>query len=131
MNIWIAGARPRTLPAAIAPVLVATALAGSNSQVIPALLALTVSLALQIGVNYANDYSDGIRGTDNDRVGPLRITASGLAAPRSVRNAAVISFGVAAIALHETTKKGKEGKPEEEQMNLQPPLLVSAHSQYW
>ena len=98
MNIWIAGARPRTLPAAIAPVLVATALAGSNSQVIPALLALTVSLSLQIGVNYANDYSDGIRGTDDDRVGPLRITASGLAAPRSVRKAAFISFGVAAIA---------------------------------
>jgi 1,4-dihydroxy-2-naphthoate octaprenyltransferase len=98
MNIWIVGARPRTLPAAIAPVLVATALAGSNSQVVPALLALTVSLSLQIGVNYANDYSDGIRGTDDDRVGPLRITASGLAAPRSVRNAAFISFGVAAIA---------------------------------
>ncbi len=98
MNIWIAGARPRTLPAAIAPVLVATALAGSNSMVIPALLALTVSLALQIGVNYANDYSDGIRGTDDDRIGPLRITASGLASPRSVRNAAFISFGVAAVA---------------------------------
>ena len=98
MNIWIAGARPRTLPAAIAPVLVATALAGSNSKVIPALLALTVSLALQIGVNYANDYSDGIRGTDNERVGPLRITASGLASPWSVRNAAFISFGVAAVA---------------------------------
>jgi 1,4-dihydroxy-2-naphthoate octaprenyltransferase len=98
MNIWIAGARPRTLPAAIAPVLVATALAGSDSKVIPALLALTVSLALQIGVNYANDYSDGIRGTDDDRIGPLRITASGLASPRSVRNAAFISFGVAAAA---------------------------------
>ena len=98
MNIWVAGARPRTLPAAIAPVLVATALAGSKSQVIPALLALTVSLSLQIGVNYANDYSDGIRGTDDDRVGPLRITASGLAAPRAVRNAAFISFGLAAIA---------------------------------
>lgn len=98
MNIWIAGARPRTLPAAIAPVLVATALAGSNSKVIPALLALTVSLALQIGVNYANDYSDGIRGTDDDRIGPLRITASGLASPRSVRNVAFISFGVAAVA---------------------------------
>ena len=98
MNIWIIGARPRTLPAAIAPVLVATALAGSDSKVIPALLALTVSLALQIGVNYANDYSDGIRGTDDDRIGPLRITASGLASPRSVRNAAFISFGVAAVA---------------------------------
>lgn len=98
MNIWIIGARPRTLPAAIAPVLVATALAGSDSKVIPALLALTVSLALQVGVNYANDYSDGIRGTDDDRIGPLRITASGLASPRSVRNAAFISFGVAAVA---------------------------------
>jgi 1,4-dihydroxy-2-naphthoate octaprenyltransferase len=98
MNIWIAGARPRTLPAAIAPVLVATALAGRNSKVTPALLALIVSLALQIGVNYANDYSDGIRGTDDDRIGPLRITASGLASPRSVRNAAFISFGVAAVA---------------------------------
>ena len=81
MNIWIAGARPRTLPAAIAPVLVATALAGSESKVLPALLALVVSLSLQIGVNYANDYSDGIRGTDDDRVGPLRITAAGLASP--------------------------------------------------
>ena len=98
MNIWIAGARPRTLPAASAPVLVATALAGSNSKVVPALLALTVSLSLQIGVNYANDYSDGIRGTDDERVGPLRITASGLATPRAVRNAAFVSFGVAAIA---------------------------------
>ena len=98
MNIWIIGARPRTLAAAIAPVLVATALAGSNSKVIPAVLALSVSLLLQIGVNYANDYSDGVRGTDDDRVGPLRITASGLASPRSVRNAAFISFGLAAIA---------------------------------
>jgi 1,4-dihydroxy-2-naphthoate polyprenyltransferase len=98
MNIWIVGARPRTLPAAIAPVLVATALAGSNSKVVPALLALTVSLSLQIGVNYANDYSDGIRGTDDDRIGPLRITATGLASPRSVRNAAFISFSVAAVA---------------------------------
>lgn len=98
MNIWIAGARPRTLPAAIAPVLVATALAGSDSKAIPALLALSVSLSLQIGVNYANDYSDGIRGTDDERVGPLRITASGLASPRAVRNAAFISFAVAAIA---------------------------------
>ena len=98
MNIWIAGARPRTLPAAIAPVLVATALAGSESKVLPALLALVVSLSLQIGVNYANDYSDGIRGTDNDRVGPLRITAAGLASPHAVRNAAFISFAVAAIA---------------------------------
>lgn len=98
MNIWLIGARPRTLPAAIAPVLVATALAGSDSQTIPALLALTVSLSLQIGVNYANDYSDGVRGTDDNRVGPLRITASGLASPRAVKSAAFISFGLAAVA---------------------------------
>lgn len=95
---WIAGARPRTLPAAIAPVVVATSLADKESNTIAALLALAVSLALQIGVNYANDYSDGIRGTDNDRIGPLRITASGLATPSQVRSAAFISFGVAAIA---------------------------------
>lgn len=95
---WIAGARPRTLPAAIAPVVVATSLADKESNTSAALLALAVSLALQIGVNYANDYSDGIRGTDNDRIGPLRITASGLATPGQVKRAAFISFGVAAIA---------------------------------
>jgi 1,4-dihydroxy-2-naphthoate octaprenyltransferase len=94
---WVAGARPRTLPAAIAPVLVATAYAGSNWDPLRALSALLVSLALQIGVNYANDYSDGIRGTDDLRVGPVRLTASGLAKPKSVRNAAVISFLFAAI----------------------------------
>jgi len=98
LSTWIAGARPRTLPAAIAPVVVATALAGKDSQVLPALLALIVSLALQVGVNYANDYSDGIRGTDNDRIGPMRITASGLATPKQVRSAAFISFAVAAFA---------------------------------
>jgi 1,4-dihydroxy-2-naphthoate octaprenyltransferase len=97
-STWIAGARPRTLPAAIAPVVVATSLADKESNTIAALLALVVSLALQIGVNYANDYSDGIRGTDNDRIGPLRITASGLATPAQVKSAAFISFGVAAIA---------------------------------
>lgn len=97
-SIWIAGARPRTLPAAIAPVVVATSLADKESSAIAALLALTVSLALQIGVNYANDYSDGIRGTDNDRIGPLRITAGGLATPAQVKSAAFISFGVAAVA---------------------------------
>jgi 1,4-dihydroxy-2-naphthoate octaprenyltransferase len=97
-STWIAGARPRTLPAAIAPVVVATSLADKESNTIAALLALAVSLALQIGVNYANDYSDGIRGTDNDRIGPLRITASGLATPAQVKSAAFISFGVAAIA---------------------------------
>ncbi len=98
MNKWILGARPRTLPAAFAPVVVATALAGEDSSLIAALLALFVSLALQIGVNYANDYSDGIRGTDNDRVGPIRITASGLATPQSVKLAAFLSFFLAAVA---------------------------------
>ena len=97
MNKWIIGARPRTLPAAIAPVLVATAYAGNNWSPIRALSALLVSLALQIGVNYANDYSDGIRGTDDSRIGPVRLTASGLATPKSVRNAALISFLFAAI----------------------------------
>lgn len=97
-NKWILGARPRTLPAAIAPVLVATAFAGSDWKPLPALLALLVSLSLQIGVNYANDYSDGIRGTDDSRVGPVRLTASKLASAKSVRNAAFISFGFAAFA---------------------------------
>lgn len=95
---WVAGARPRTLVAAIAPVLVATAFAGSYWSPGRALLALTVSLALQIGVNYANDYSDGIRGTDDSRIGPIRLTASGLATPAAVKAAAAISFLVAAFA---------------------------------
>ena len=98
MNKWILGARPRTLPAAIAPVAVATALAGSEASIFPALLALFVALALQIGVNYANDYSDGIRGTDNDRVGPIRLTASGIASPESVKRAAFIAFAFSAVA---------------------------------
>ncbi|CAN2223196.1 MenA 1,4-dihydroxy-2-naphthoate octaprenyltransferase [Candidatus Nanopelagicaceae bacterium] len=97
MNKWIIGTRPRTLPAAIAPVLVATAYAGSNWSPIRALAALSVSLSLQIGVNYANDYSDGIRGTDDSRIGPVRLTASGLASPKSVRTAALISFLFAAL----------------------------------
>jgi len=95
---WVAGARPRTLVAAIAPVLVATAFAGSEWSPGRALLALTVSLSLQIGVNYANDYSDGIRGTDDSRIGPMRLTASGLATPGAVKAAAAISFLVAAFA---------------------------------
>ena len=98
LGIWVDGARPRTLPAAIAPVLVATALAGDAFNPFTALLALVVSLSLQIGVNYANDYSDGIRGTDNDRIGPSRITAGGLAKPVQVKSAAFISFAVAAVA---------------------------------
>lgn len=98
MNKWIIGARLRTLPAAIAPVVVATALAGSDASLIPAMLALVVGLALQIGVNYANDYSDGVRGTDDNRVGPLRITASGMATPAAVKSAAFISFACGAVA---------------------------------
>jgi 1,4-dihydroxy-2-naphthoate octaprenyltransferase len=97
-NKWILGARPRTLAAAIAPVLVATSFAGSDWKPILAALALLVSLSLQIGVNFANDYSDGIRGTDDSRIGPIRLTASGLASAKSVKNAAFISFFFAAIA---------------------------------
>ena len=97
---WIAGARPRTLPAAVAPVLVgggaAAALGGFRP--LPALLALVVALALQVGVNYANDYSDGRRGTDAERVGPMRLVGSGAAAPGQVLAAAVLSFGVAGVA---------------------------------
>jgi 1,4-dihydroxy-2-naphthoate octaprenyltransferase len=96
LNKWVAGARPRTLPAAIAPVLVATSLAGSDADFAMAGLALIVSLGLQIGVNYANDYSDGIKGTDDNRVGPTRLVASGLASANSVKQAAFISFAVAA-----------------------------------
>ena len=98
INIWIQGARPRTLPAAIAPVLVATAAAGQNWRPLHALLALFVSLTLQIAVNYSNDYSDGIRGTDDNRVGPIRIIASGLAPAHTVKRAAILSFAAASIA---------------------------------
>src|SRR3954447_14989825 len=82
---WLSGARPRTLPAAVAPVLVGTAaaIALGSWQLPRAALALLVSLALQVGVNYANDYSDGIRGTDDERVGPFRLTGSGAATPRN------------------------------------------------
>lgn len=97
-NKWVIGARPRTLPAAVAPVLVATAYAGSDWKPSAAALALLVSLSLQIGVNYANDYSDGIRGTDDSRIGPVRLTASGIASAKAVKNAAFISFFIAAIA---------------------------------
>ena len=94
---WIQGARPKTLPAAVAPVLVGTALAFPNPNYSNAFLALIVSLALQIGVNFANDYSDGIRGTDTERVGPLRLVGSGLAKAIAVRNTAFGCFSVAAI----------------------------------
>lgn len=96
---WVQGARPRTLPAAAAPVLVGTGAAAQlgEANLGRAALALGVALALQVGVNYANDYSDGIRGTDVDRVGPLRLTASGTASPGTVKGAAFASFGVAAL----------------------------------
>jgi len=97
MNKWILGARIKTLPAAIAPVIVGTSLA-DQIQVINALLALIVSLSLQIAVNYANDFSDGVRGTDTNRVGPTRLVASNLATASSVKNASFISFFVAIIA---------------------------------
>ncbi len=97
---WVAGARPRTLPAAVVPVAVGLGAAAATGP--PAWerapLALVVSLALQVGVNYANDYSDGIRGTDADRVGPLRLVGSGTAPAGAVKRAALASFAVAAAA---------------------------------
>jgi 1,4-dihydroxy-2-naphthoate octaprenyltransferase len=97
---WLAGARPKTLPAAVAPVFVGTgaAVAVGGFRPLPALLALVVALALQVAVNYANDYSDGKRGTDADRVGPMRLVGSGAAAPREVLVAAGLAFAVAAVA---------------------------------
>jgi 1,4-dihydroxy-2-naphthoate octaprenyltransferase len=97
---WVAGARPRTLPAAVVSVAVGTAAAFSQSGVVwwRAAAALVVSLAVQIGTNYANDYSDGIRGTDDVRVGPVRLVASGLKPAPAVKRAAFLSFGVAAVA---------------------------------
>ncbi len=98
LDTWVKGGRPRTLAAAIAPVIVGSALAGTHAMYLRAALALIVSLALQIGVNYSNDYSDGIRGTDSDRIGPVRIVASGLATPAAVKRAAFIAFSIAGIA---------------------------------
>ncbi|MGA8724866.1 MAG: 1,4-dihydroxy-2-naphthoate polyprenyltransferase [Acidimicrobiales bacterium] len=107
---WVLGARPRTLPAAIVPVVVGTAAAAryhpsGTTEAVPridswwcALFALIVALSLQIGTNYANDYSDGIRGTDDARVGPVRLVAARLAAPESVRSAALLAYGVAGAA---------------------------------
>ncbi|PJI95011.1 1,4-dihydroxy-2-naphthoate polyprenyltransferase [Luteimicrobium subarcticum] len=96
---WVEGARPRTLPAAATPVIVGSGAAAQADgfALWPALLALGVALALQVGVNYANDYSDGVRGTDSDRVGPLRLTAQHLTLARNVRNAAFAAFGVAGV----------------------------------
>ncbi len=101
MNIWVAGARPRTLPAAIAPVLIGTSLINIDNQGINwvnALLALAVGLLLQIAVNYSNDYSDGIRGTDEVRVGPIRLVASGLATADQVKRAAILAYSLAAVS---------------------------------
>ncbi|MCY7372452.1 MAG: 1,4-dihydroxy-2-naphthoate polyprenyltransferase [Spirochaetaceae bacterium] len=97
---WVEGARPRTLPAALAPVAAGTGAAAAVDAASPgrALLALLVAVALQIGVNYANDYSDGVRGTDADRVGPLRLVGSGAASPAAVKRAALLSFAVAGAA---------------------------------
>jgi 1,4-dihydroxy-2-naphthoate polyprenyltransferase len=102
---WIEGARPRTLPAAIAPVVAGTGAAAALSaggrpgaDLTRAALALLVALALQVGVNYANDYSDGVRGTDDDRVGPFRLTGSRATDPSAVRRAAFAAFTVAAVA---------------------------------
>ena len=100
LPVWVAGARPRTLPAAVAPILAGVASAGAlGAWDWPvAALCLVVALAMQVGVNYANDYSDGVRGTDDERVGPTRLVASGLASPRAVKSAAFGAFGVGAVA---------------------------------
>ena len=97
---WIAGTRPRTLPAAIAPVLVGTAIADfeGSARIGIAVCAFVVALALQVGVNFANDYSDGIRGTDDVRVGPVRLVGQKLATPTAVKRAAFLSFAVAGIS---------------------------------
>ncbi len=94
---WLAGARPRTLPLALCPVLIGTA-AATHFPVIwwRAAAAAAVALLLQLGVNYANDYSDGVRGTDRDRRGPMRLTASGAASPGAVRRAAMLCLACAA-----------------------------------
>ena len=97
MNKWVLGARVKTLPAAVAPVLVGTSFAPKINW-LNAGLALIVSLFLQIAVNFSNDYSDGVRGTDANRVGPTRLVASGLASAKAVRTAAFTSFATACIA---------------------------------
>lgn len=97
---WLEGARPRTLPNAIAPVIVGTGAAAAAGGAVwwKALLALIVALSLNIGVNYANDYSDGVRGTDDERVGPMRLVGSGAASPGAVKRAAFTCFAVGAVA---------------------------------
>jgi 1,4-dihydroxy-2-naphthoate octaprenyltransferase len=97
---WMQGARLRTLPLALAPIAAGTGVVATEADINWLLVALatTVALLLQIGVNFANDYSDGIRGTDDNRVGPLRLTASGSATPAAVKIAAFVAFGLAALA---------------------------------
>lgn len=97
---WVSGARPRTLPNAVAPVVAGTGAAAWLGSAVwwKALLALAVTVALTVGVNYANDYSDGVRGTDDERAGPTRLVGSRLATPRSVLAAAVASLTVGAVA---------------------------------
>lgn len=99
LNQWVQGARPRTLPAAVAPVAVGTgaAYALGHANAGYALMALFVALLLQVGVNYANDYSDGIRGTDEDRVGPVRLVGQRLASPGNVKAMAFLCFAAAGI----------------------------------
>ena len=97
---WVEGARPRTLPTALSPVIAGTGAAIGHGVVAPgrALLALVVAISFMIGVNYANDYSDGIRGTDDERVGPLRLVGSNLATPSTVRAVALVSLAVGGLA---------------------------------
>ncbi|AZG48047.1 1,4-dihydroxy-2-naphthoate polyprenyltransferase [Gordonia insulae] len=96
---WLQGARPRTLPNAIAPVIVGVGAVRDLGDVVwwKAALALIVAVALIIGVNFANDYSDGVRGTDDDRVGPMRLVGSRAASPAAVKNAAFLCFGIGAV----------------------------------
>ena len=97
-SLWIAGARPKTLPAAVVPVAVGTAAVADDGFILwRAVAAMAVALALQVATNYANDYSDGVRGTDDDRVGPLRLVGSGAASAGSVKRAMLAAFGVAGI----------------------------------
>lgn len=97
---WVGGARPRTLPAALAPVAVGSGVAAhlDSFGLSAALLALLVAVAFQVGVNYHNDYSDGVKGTDDRRVGPVRLVGQGLATARSVKSAAIGAFVVGAVA---------------------------------
>jgi 1,4-dihydroxy-2-naphthoate octaprenyltransferase len=100
LSEWVVGARPRTLPVAVVPVVVGSSVAAAVHHFAwwRSLLCLVVSLAIQVGTNYANDYSDGVRGTDAERVGPVRLVAGGLASPPAVRRAAWLSFAAAGIA---------------------------------